>query len=188
MKKITFIFAFLFVSVASFAQSTWSVDKGHSKVGFSVTHMMLADVDGSFKNFEAKFTSNKPDLSDATFDFTANVNSVNTDNEMRDGHLKERFFDAAKFPTITFKSTKFTNVSGKKYKLLGDLTMQGVTKPITMDVTVNGPVENPQSKKSKAGISATGTINRVDFGVGKPGGNMVSEEIQLSVKGEFEKQ
>ena len=189
MKKITFLSALLLASVATFAQTTWTVDKAHSKVGFTITHMMLSDVDGNFKTFDAKFTSNKPDLSDASFDFTADVNSVSTDNERRDGHLKTPdFFDAANNPTIAFKSTKFTNVAGKKYKLEGNLTMHGVTKPVILDVTLNGPIENPQNKKMKAGIVATGTLKRTEFGVSKMPAAMVSEEVTLNVKGEFEKQ
>ncbi|NBA77185.1 hypothetical protein GOQ04_16625 [Emticicia sp. ODNR4P] len=87
MKKITILSLLLVASLSTFAQK-WSVDKAHSKIGFSVVHMMLSDVDGSFKKFDASITSSKEDFSDAVFEFTIDVNTINTDNDMRDGHLK----------------------------------------------------------------------------------------------------
>ena len=140
MKSIVFTVATLFALSASYAQ-TWTADKAHAKVGFTVTHLMLTEVDGNFKNYEAKITAAKPDLSDAVVEFSADVNSINTENDRRDTHLKSPdFFDAAKYPTITFKSTSFQKVEGKKYKLTGDLTMHGVTKPITLDAVLSGPL------------------------------------------------
>ncbi len=170
---------------------TWTVDKAHSKVGFTVTHLMLSEVDGNFKTFDAKMTANKPDLSDAVVELTADVNSVNTDNERRDGHLKAPdWFDAAKYPTITFKSTSFQKVEGKKYKMAGNLTMHGVTKPVTLDAVLTGPVtmDSPRGKMEKAGLKVNGTIKRTDFGVGSSGGAVVSEEIEIKAAGEFAKQ
>jgi polyisoprenoid-binding protein YceI len=167
------------------------VDKAHSKVGFTTTYLLLSDVDGNFKTFDAKITSAKPDLSDAVFELTADVNSIDTDIENRDKSLKgDKYFDAAKFPTLTFKSTSFKKVADKKYALVGNLTMHGVTKPITMDVTMNGPMETqgPGGKKTQAGLSATSTLKRTDFGIGPSGGAMISEEIQLKVNGIFTRQ
>ncbi|GAB3640122.1 YceI family protein [Spirosoma arcticum] len=190
MKRLTLTIAVVLGSLATYAQ-TWTVDKAHSKVGFTITHLLLSEVDGNFKTFDAKITSAKPDLSDAVMEMTADVNSINTENERRDGHLKSPdWFDAAKYPTVTFKSTSFKKVEGKKYKAVGDLTMHGVTKPVTLDVTLNGPItqENPKGKQEKAGLKVTGTLNRVDFGVGKAGGAVVSEEIAINVNGEFAKQ
>lgn len=190
MKRLTLTIAVVLGSLATYAQ-TWTVDKAHSKVGFTVTHLLLSEVDGNFKTFDAKITSAKPDLSDAVMEMTADVNSINTENERRDGHLKGAdWFDAAKYPTVTFKSTSFKKVEGKKYKAAGDLTMHGVTKPVTLDVTLNGPItqESPKGKQDKAGLKVTGTLNRLDFGVGKPGGAVVSEEIAINVNGEFAKQ
>lgn len=190
MKRLlTPIIALLSVS-AAYAQ-TWTVDKAHAKVGFTVTHLLLSEVDGNFKTFDAKITSSKPDLSDAVFEMTADVNSVDTDNDRRDGHLKTPdWFDAAQFPTVSFKSTGFKKVDAKNYKLMGNLTMHGVTKPVTLDAVLTGPVtmEGRNGKQEKAGIKATGKINRVDFGVGKPGGAVVSEEVDLKINGEFAKQ
>lgn len=190
MKRLFITLAIALVSSATYAQ-TWAVDKAHSKVGFTVTHLLLSEVDGNFKTFDAKFTAAKPDLSDAVFEMTADVNSISTDNERRDGHLKSPdFFDAAKYPTLTFKSTSFKKVEGKKYKITGDLTMHGVTKPITLDAVLTGPVtmDSPRGKQEKAGLKVNGTLNRVDYGVGKSGGAVVSEEVEIKVNGEFAKQ
>lgn len=190
MKQLFITSALLLASFATHAQ-TWAVDKSHAKVGFTVTHLMLSEVDGSFKTYDAKITAAKPDLSDAVLELSADINSINTDNERRDGHLKgPDWFDAAKYPTLTFKSKSFQKVDGKKYKAIGDLTMHGVTKPVTLDVTMNGPVtsESQRGKQEKVGFKVGGTINRVDFGVGKSGGAVVSEEVEVKANGEFTKQ
>ena len=190
MKRLFVTLALAGTSLATYAQ-TWAVDKAHSKVGFTVTHLMLSEVDGNFKTFDAKVTAAKPDLSDAVMELTADVNSVNTDNDRRDEHLKKPdWFDAAKYPTLTFKSKSFQKVEGKKYKVVGDLTMHGVTKPVTLDVTMNGPVTNetPRGKQEKVGFKATGQLKRQDFGVGSSNTAVVSDEIELKVNGEFAKQ
>lgn len=190
MKSIVFSVAVLLTSITAYAQ-TWTVDKAHAKVGFTVTHLMLSEVDGNFKTFDAKLTASKPDLSDAVIDLTADVNSINTENERRDGHLKSPdFFDAAKYPTLTFKSTSFKKVEGKKYKLMGDLTMHGVTKPVTLDAVLTGPVtmENPRGKQEKAGLKISGTLKRSDFGIGSSSTAVVSDEVELKAAGEFVKQ
>lgn len=191
MKSILFTVASLLALSTANAQ-TWAVDKAHSGVGFTVTHNLLSEVDGKFKTFDATINSAKPDLSDAVFTFSADVNSISTENERRDGHLKSPdFFDAAKFPTLTFKSTSFKKVEGKKYKLAGDLTMHGVTKPVTLDVVMNGPVTAKGmggKEQEKAGFKATGTLKRSDFNVGTIPVVVVSDEIELKVTGEFTKQ
>lgn len=186
MKKITLLAAGMMLSASLFAQTKWQVDKAHAKVGFTVTHLSLSEVDGNFKSFDASITSSKPDFSDAVFEMTADVSSVNTDNDMRDGDLKsDHFFDAAKYPKITFKSTAIQKVSDKAYKLTGDLTMHGVTKQVTFDMTLNGVGKNMRTQKPLAGFKVTGTINRNDFGVGHMPAAVVSEEIQLRANGEF---
>ncbi len=188
MKILLLSVATLLTISATYAQ-TWTVDKAHSKVGFAITHMMLTEVDGGFKNFDAKLTG-KPDMTDAQFEMTADVNSINTDNEMRDGHLKgDKWFDAAKFDKVSFKSTGFQKVSGNKYKLMGNLTMHGVTKPVMLDATVLGPVvnKNREGKEiTKVGIKTSGQIKRSDFGVGGVGAmSPVSDEVDLRINGEF---
>lgn len=189
MKKATLFAALLFSSVGAFAQSTWTLDKAHSNLGFTVTHMMLSEVDGKFQNFDLKVVSAKEDLSDAQIDLTADVNSINTNQERRDGHLKSAdFFDAAKYPTLAFKSKSITKVSGNKYKLAGDLTMHGVTKPVVLDAVIKGPVTNPQSKKTIAGFTVTGEVKRGDFTLGSAPAAVVSDEIAIRASGEIVKQ
>ena len=190
MKSVVFTVAALLTLSATYAQ-TWTVDKAHAKVGFSVIHLLLSEVDGNFKTFDAKLTSAKPDLSDAVVDLTADINSISTDNERRDGHLKSPdFFDAAKYPTLTFKSTSFQKVDGKKYKMTGNLTMHGVTKPVTLDAVLTGPVtmDSPRGKQEKAGLKVSGTLKRSDFGVGSSSVAVVSDEVELKASGEFAKQ
>src|ERR1043165_9927885 len=146
MKKLTLIAATAAAVIASFTvqAQTWTNDKAHSKLGFSITHMMISDVEGSFKNFDAKITAARPDFSDAVFELTADVNSVNTDNEKRDEHLRTPdFFDAAKFPTLSFRSTSVKKISGKNYLLSGNMTIHGVTKPVKLIAVLVGQGVHP---------------------------------------------
>ena len=188
MKKVTLIIALFISSTGAFAQ-TWNVDKSHSNLSFTVTHMLLSEVDGKFKNFDLTMTSSKPDFTDAQINLTADVNSINTDQEKRDADLKgEKFFDAAKYPTLTFKSKSVTKVSGNKYKVMGDLTMHGVTKPVTLDAVINGPVTNPNSKKTLAGYKVSGEVKRADFTLGTIPAAIVSDEITIRSSGELIKE
>lgn len=179
--------AFLF-SFKTVEPTTWTVDKVHSKLTFSITHMMVSDVEGAFKIFDAKITATKEDFSDASIDFTADASSLNTENDQRDGHVKSpAFLDIAKYPTITFKSTSFKKVSGNNYKITGNLTLHGVTKAITLDALVRTGV-NPMSKKEVAGVKITGTIKRGDFGIGASfPGAVLSDEVAIAANGEFGK-
>lgn len=184
MKKVTFLFAALLVSASSFAQK-WTLDKSHAKMTFTVTHLLMSEVDGVFKGLDATITSSKEDFSDAVFELTADLKQVTTNQEMRDGHLqKEDMFDTAKFPTLTFKSKSITAAGPKKYKLVGDLTMKGVTKPVTLDLTLIGTGKNRQGK-NLVGFKATGTVKRTDYGVGAMPSAVVSEEVELRASGEF---
>jgi len=190
MKKTALLFAVCSLfSLAGFAQNTWSLDKAHSKLGFTVTHMLISDVDGSFTDFDATITSSKDDFSDAVVEMTAKAGSVNTQNEKRDAHLKnEDFFDVTKHSTITFKSKTFQKVGENKYKVTGDLTLHGVTKPVTLDATLRGTTVNPMSKKTVAGFKVTGTIKRSDFNFGTKYPNaMLSEEVTITANTEFVK-
>ena len=191
MKSIVFTVATLLTLSASYAQTVWTADKAHAKVGFTVTHLLLTEVDGNFKNYEAKITAAKPDLSDAVVELTADVNSINTENDRRDTHLKSPdFFDVAKYPALSFKSTSFQKVEGKEYKLMGNLTMHGVTKPVTLDAVLSGPVtmDSPRGKQEKVGLKLSGTLKRSDFGVGSTSTAVVGEEVELKATGEFAKQ
>jgi polyisoprenoid-binding protein YceI len=169
----------------------WIVDKDHSKLAFIVDHHGITEVDGYFKKFETKVTANKEDLSDAVFEVTVETASIFTDLEERDKELKdEDLFNAKKFPSMTFKSTSLKKVEGNKYVMLGDLTIKGITKQITLDVTITGPNAhpNPLNKSLQFGIKGMAIIKRSDFGIG---GHLtsafVSDEVQLRVTGGFEK-
>jgi len=187
MKKIS-LFIFLTVSsFASFAQTTWKSDKAHSQLKFDITHLGVSTVSGAFTDFDATVKSAKPDFSDATFTLTGKTASINTGVEKRNDHLKSAdFFDAAANPELTFKSTGVKKVSDGKYQLTGDLTLHGVTKPVTLDLWYRGTITNPMSKKPVAGFRATGTIKRADFGIGpKFPAPMLSEEVTITADGEF---
>ncbi|MBA4144974.1 MAG: polyisoprenoid-binding protein [Azospira oryzae] len=187
MKKLNLLFAALLLTGATFAQSTWSVDKAHAKLGFTVTHLLVSEVDGAFDKFDSKITSSKDDFSDAVIELTAETASVNTANENRDKHLKSPdFFDVEKFPTLTFKSTSVKKVDAKNYKVTGDLTFHGVTKSVTLDATLNGTTVHPYNKKTIAAFRVGGVIKRSDFafGAGTPAA-VVGDEVTLLAKVEF---
>jgi polyisoprenoid-binding protein YceI len=188
MKKLTTFASLFLLATVSFAQN-WAVDKAHSRLGFTITHLMIADIGGSFNSFDAKFTSSKPDFTDAVIELTADVNSIDTDNEQRNTHLKSPdFFDTQKNPSFTFKSTSFKKVADKKYKLAGDLTLHGVTKPVTLDVVLNGTATHPMSKKQVAGFNISGIIKRTDFGIAPTTPSaMLSDEVKLVASTEFVK-
>src|SRR6201996_8302388 len=189
MRKIILSAAVALMSTAVFAQ-TWKVDKAHSHVTFTITHLAVSDVDGTFKDFDATITSSKPDFSDAQYNFVAQTASVNTGVDQRDTHLKSPdFFDVAKNPSMTFASTtiKPSSAAGH-YILAGNLTLAGVTKPVTVDLWYRGTITNPMSKAPDAGFQVTGTIKRSDFNFGsKFGSPMLSDEVTFKAAGEFGK-
>jgi polyisoprenoid-binding protein YceI len=189
MKKLNTLFALLLVAGSSFAQTNWSIDKVHSKVGFSVAHMGVSESEGKFNDFDGAVVSKADDFNGAEVTFTAKTASVDTDNERRDGHLKSAdFFDAEKYPDIAFKGNLVKE--GGKYKLKGDFTMHGVTKKVEFDVTYGGTVETGRGKK--AGFKLNGKINRQDYGLvwsnKLPGGELaVGDEVEITAKIEADK-
>ncbi|SDE90469.1 Polyisoprenoid-binding protein YceI [Mucilaginibacter pineti] len=189
MKKIFILLASAFLYTAASAQTTWTVDKAHSNVKFTVTHLLVNDVDGTFKGYDGTITATKPDFSDAKVAFTVQTATVSTDNDMRDKHLSgPDFFDVAKYPTLSFTSTGITKTSDKHYKLVGNLTLAGVSKPATFDLWYRGTITNPMSKADDAGFQITGTIKRTDFNFGsKFGPAMLSDEVTIKANGEFAK-
>lgn len=189
MKKTIIVLAVALLSTTAFAQSTWKNDPMHSKLGFTITHLMVSDVDGIFKDFTCTITASKPDFSDARFQLTVNTASINTDVDFRDKDLRSpNYFDVEKFPTMTFTSTGISKVATNHYKLSGNLTLKGVTKPVTMDLWYRGTVTNPMSKKDDAGFKLTGVIKRSDFGFASQAGTtMLSDEITINANGEFAK-
>jgi polyisoprenoid-binding protein YceI len=171
------------------AATKWSVDKAHSSVKFAVTHMVISEVEGSFKIFDGSVENSKDDFSDAKISFSIDVNSVNTDNENRDKHLKsDDFFNAEKFPAMKFESTSFVPAGGNKYKLNGNLTIRDVTKSVSFDVTFGGVAKTQRG--NKAGFKATATINRFDYNLKwsaptEAGGLVVSKEVAVTVNVEL---
>jgi polyisoprenoid-binding protein YceI len=189
MKKITIALAALFLFAGTGFAQTWSIDKAHSQLNFGIGHLGIAEIDGTFTSVDAKITSSAPDLSDAVIELTADVNSINTNNEQRNTHLKSPdFFDAAKYGTLSFKSTSFKKVSDKNYRLEGNLTMHGVTKPVVLNVLYNGTITHPMTKKQVAGFKVTGIIKRSDFGIAPSmPSNFLGDEVALNANAEFTK-
>jgi polyisoprenoid-binding protein YceI len=188
MKKVILMTAFSTFGMVgeSFSQATYELDKNHARLGFSVTHFGISHVEGTFRNFDVIMKSAKSDFTDAQINLTADINSIDTDNDMRDKDLKgANWFDAEKYPTLTFKSKSFKKLSGNKYALSGDLTMHGVTKPITLDVVYNGKSANPMTKKMSAGFTMTGKLNRKDFAIGPDSGSPVGNDIEIRSNVEF---
>ena len=170
-----------------FTQSNYTIDKNHSRLAFTATHFAISHVDGSFKNFDATLKTSKDDFTDAVIQMTADAKSINTDVEMRDKDLRSsNWFDVEKFPKIEFKSSAFKKVNDKNYKLEGNITMHGVTKPIAFDVVYNGKALNPMSKKNSVGFTVSGKLNRKDFGIGTEAfEGVVGKEIELRSNIEF---
>lgn len=188
MKRMMFLLLMVAVSATSFAQQSWKSDPMHSRLGFKVTHLGISDISGAFDKFEAAVTYSKPDMSDAVITLNADVSSINTAVEMRDNHLKSAdFFDAVKYPKLTFKSTSIRPAGTNKFKVTGDLTLHGVTKPVTMDMLFRGTGKNPAANNAEvAGVQVTGMIKRSDFGVGsKFPAPMISDEVWIQADGEF---
>jgi len=187
MKTILALLLFIGSGITAMAQ-TWSLDQAHSKLGFSIVHLLVSDQEGSFKKFTSKITSSKEDFSDAVIELTADVNSISTDNEGRDTHIKGAdYFNAAQYPALTFKSKSFVKVADKKYKLTGDLTIKGVTKSVVLDVIYNGTIIHPRNGKKVSGFKISGIIKRSDFAIGPDNTSTLSDEVTLQANVEFTK-
>ena len=166
------------------AQTKWDIDNAHSQVMFNVSHLVISEVTGQFKTFSGNITTSNPDFTDAVIDFQIDVASINTDNQMRDDHLKgDDFFNAGKYPKMVFKGKELKKVSGNKYKLTGDLTIRDVTKTVTLDVTYSGTVKDPWGN-TKAGFKIKGSVNRFDYNlkwntITEAGGAVVGPEVEI---------
>jgi polyisoprenoid-binding protein YceI len=191
MKKIL-VGISLLISSFSFAQSAknWKVDNVHSSVRFSVSHLVISEVEGIFKVYDGSISNTKDDFSDAKIDFNIDVASINTENSMRDNHLKaDDFFNTEKFPKMTFKSTSFKKKAGNMYELTGDLTIRDVTKKAVFSVKYGGTQKDGYGN-TKAGFKVTGSINRFDYGLKwnaltEAGGATVGKEVELVGNLEF---
>jgi polyisoprenoid-binding protein YceI len=172
------------------ATNKWSLDPTHSEVQFKVKHLMITNVTGQFNLINAEIESEDDAFSHAKLAFTADVTSVNTGNEQRDGHLKSpEFFDAAAFPHIKFEADAYNAADSK---VTGQLTIRDVTHPVAFDVEYSGTQKDPWGNQ-KAGFSLSGKINRTDFGLGwnaplETGGVLVSEDVRISAEVQFVKQ
>lgn len=170
----------------------WKIDPVHSEIGFRVKHLVVSTVTGTFSKFDASIETTKDDFSDAKFTFEADVDSITTKNEQRDGHLKTAdFFDASNHPKMMFVSKSVKKSSDFELKVVGDLTMRGITKEITLDVIYNGTVAGLGGAKV-AGFEVKGKVNRFDFGLQwnaltEAGGVMVSNEVRIEILAEFAK-
>ena len=175
------------------AKIKWALDPTHSEVNFKIKHLMITNVTGSFTKFSADAESEGDDFTTAKINFSADVTSVSTHNEQRDGHLQSPdFFDVAQYPEIKFESTKFEKGIGENYLMTGYLTIKDVTKEATMDVEFGGIQKDPWGNV-KAGFSITGKINRKDWNLSwnaalETGGVMVSEEVKINCEIQMIKQ
>lgn len=188
MKKMSTLLIAVFTATGAFAQG-WTIDKVHSKIGFNATHLVVSEVEGSFKDYDAKITSTSDDFNGADVEFDAKVASLSTDNERRDGHLKsDDFFNAEKFPDLKFKGKLVKE--GNKYVLKGDLTIRDVTKAVAFDVTYGGSVK--AFGGTRAGFKLSGKIDRFAYNLKwdkaiEAGGLVVGKEIEIVCKVELTK-
>ena len=167
-------------------QHKWVVDTAHSSMDFSIKHMVVATVKGTFRNFDAAIEADPEDLTTANIEFTVDVASIDTRNEDRDNHLRSAdFFDVEKYPEMTFRSHKIVKKSEGEYEVTGALTIHGITRPETFLVTYEGQARDPEGNV-KAGFSGHGTINRSEYGLTwnaalEAGGVMVGDQVKISV-------
>jgi polyisoprenoid-binding protein YceI len=175
------------------ATTKWILDPSHSEVEFKVKHMMISNVSGKFTKFDASLETEGEDFMTAKVSFIAETSSISTGAEQRDEHLKgAEFFDAAQFPQLKFAATRYENVDNDgSYEVYGDLTIHGVTKNVKLDAEFGGVIKDPWGN-TRAGITASGKINRKDFGlawhgVTETGSLIVSDEVRIHVGLEFVK-
>ena len=171
----------------------WAIDPMHSEVQFKIKHLVISTVSGFFKSFEGTVDSPEEDFTNADIAFSLDVDSIDTNQAQRDEHVKSpEFFDAAAFPKINFKSTSFTKTGGEEYQLVGDLTIKGITKPVTLAAEYGGTAADFYGN-TKAGFEITGKVNRKDFGltwsgVTEAGSIVLGDDIKLIINIQLTKQ
>lgn len=188
MKKKVLFLALTMLSLFVNAQTkVWTNDPQHSRLGFVVKHLMISQINGRFADFKAVVTTTKADYSDAKIVLTAKVSSIDTDVEARDNHLRSAdFFDAEKYPTLTFVSTSVKKVGPKKGVMYGKLTFHGITKNVKLNVVFFGMLTNPMNNKETAGFQVTGVVKRTDYNLGPKFPNaMISDDINIIANVEF---
>ena len=174
-------------------KTKWAIDPTHSEILFKVKHLMISTVTGRFGQFNGTVETDGDDMASATIHFTADINSISTNNEQRDAHLKNGdFFDADNYPQLTFQSSSMERISDEEYELHGALTMRGTTKKVILKAEFGGLTQDPWGN-TRVGFSLTGKINRKDFGVSfgavsETGGVMLGEEVTIQASVQFVKE
>ncbi len=172
------------------ATTNWVLEPSHSELQFKIKHLMISTVTGSFNKFSGSVTTEGDNLETANIKFSADVDSISTNNEQRDGHLKSSdFFDVAQYPAINFESTSLKKQSGDDYTVTGNLTMHGVTKEVSLNVEHGGVAKDPWGNV-RTGFTVSGKINRKDFGLNwnamtEAGGVLVSEDVKIEASVQF---
>jgi polyisoprenoid-binding protein YceI len=195
MKSLTQMLTQLLVTAAlalpgiATAQTVWTIDKEHTNIGFKVSHFLISDTVGCFKNFDATVTAPANDFTGGTVTFTARTASVSTNNEQRDGHLRSKdFFDSSEYPELKFTGT-LVKESGKDV-LRGNMTIRGVTRPVSFAVTYGGRMKDSTFHIEKAGFKISGTVNRLDYGMKwnetfEGGGAIVGADVKIDLNVEI---
>lgn len=194
MKTIITIAAVLFTLNAATAQTTsWQIDPVHSSITFGVDYMVLTEVTGNFSDFGGTLQQHGGDFTKSKVNVSIKTSSINTENEKRDGHLRSPdFFDAQKFPEITFASKSFEKQTANEYQIMGDLTMHGVTKPVVISAKYTGQAKDPWGN-TRQGFKGTTTINRADFGIKynsvlETGSLLIGENVDVTLNIQLIKQ
>lgn len=171
----------------------WVIDPTHSNLGFKIKHLMISNVSGSFKNFQAEVETIDADFSTAQINLTAEIESITTNNEQRDAHLRNTdFFEVEKYPELKFKSTKIAKKNNDTFDLYGELTLKAIAKPVKLHIEFNGVVKDPWGSE-RAGFVITGKINRSEWGINfngvlETGGVVLGEEVKIHSEIELVKQ
>ncbi len=167
---------------------SWTIDKNHSSIGFTVKHMMFTTVRGAFVNFDGNLNFDEQHPENTAVDIAVQLDSINTHDAKRDAHVQSAdFFDVENNPTMTFRSSSVEVLDAEHYKLHGDLTLHGITQPLVLSVTREGENKNPLSGNRVVAYSAEGSLNRKDFGLGfnvalETGGWLLSEQVKLVIE------
>jgi polyisoprenoid-binding protein YceI len=171
----------------------WTIDPSHSEIQFKVKHLLISTVTGQFNTFQGTVEMENDDLATAQVNFTADVDSISTNNDQRDAHLKSGdFFESDQYPKLHFASRQIEKMNDELFKVHGTLTMRGVSKDITLDAEYGGMTQDPWGN-TRGGISISGKINRKDFGINfgllaETGGVALSDEVKILANAEFVKQ
>lgn len=190
MKTRILTLVMLFAFTFTMAQEIWVLDKAHTNIEFNVTHLVISEVNGNFREFEAEVINSSPDFEGAEIEFTADIASIDTDNEQRDKHLKsDDFFNAEVYPRLKLSGV-LVKVQGR-YQLTGQMTIRDITNPIVFDVKYNGTITDPWGNE-KAGFKIMGSVNRFDYGLRwntmmEAGGAVVGDEVDIVCNVELQK-